>query len=73
MLRTMTSTDIQFWRCLTAMINYLIKEILSLAEFPGINAQQVQVELDEAGGNIPKLTDLYNKLMEDCYGDDTYL
>jgi len=55
------------------MINYLIKEILSLAEFPGINAQQVQVELDEAGGNIPKLTDLYNKLMEDCYGDDTYL
>ena len=55
------------------MINHLIKEIRSLTEFPGINAQQVEAELDKAGGNIPLPTDLYNKLMEDCYGDDTYL
>ena len=56
----------------TAEINYLTQEIRSLAEFPGINTKQVQAELDMAGGNIPKLTNLYNKLMEDCYGDDVY-
>lgn len=69
----MTFTDVQFRKCNTAMINHLIKEIRSLTEFPGINAQQVEAELDKAGGNIPLPTDLYNKLMEDCYGDDTYL
>jgi hypothetical protein len=56
----------------TAEINYLTQEIRNLAEFPGVNTQQVRVELDKAGGNIPKLTDLYNKLMEDCYGGDVY-
>lgn len=53
-----------------AQFNYLVNEIRELAQFPNIKAEEVEAEMERAGGNVAKLTDLYDRLMEDCYGDD---
>ena len=54
----------------TAQLNYLVKEIQELSQFPNIKADEVEAQVERAGGNVALLTDLYDKLMEDCYGDD---
>jgi hypothetical protein len=54
----------------TSQVLYLTEEIEKLGQFPGMDAYAVQKAVERAGGNVAKLTDLYDKLMEDCYGDD---
>lgn len=54
----------------TSQVAYLTNEIEQLGQFPGMDAYAIQKAVESAGGNVAKLTDLYDKLMEDCYGDD---
>lgn len=54
----------------TSQVTYLTNEIEQLGQFPGMDAYSIQKAVESAGGNVAKLTDLYDKLMEDCYGDD---
>jgi hypothetical protein len=58
---------------MAAAVTHLIQEITEMASFPGINRDRVLKELEEAGLNASKLEALYEKLLEDCYGDDNYL
>lgn len=51
-------------------IAYYKEQIRELAEFPGIPKDRVLKELDDARFNHDALKIIYDRLMEDCYGDE---
>jgi hypothetical protein len=53
-------------------VSYFQQEIARLAQFPHMPTSKVIDKMYECCGNIGKLEKLYNELMEDCYGDDSY-
>jgi hypothetical protein len=53
-------------------VSYLQQEIERLAQFPHMPTSKVIDKMYECCGNIGKLEKLYDELMEDCYGDDSY-
>lgn len=52
--------------------NHLKSEIFELSQFPGMNVDSINEAVQSAGGNVTKLLEIYDKLMEDCYGDYNY-
>lgn len=53
-------------------LNYLKSEIFELSQFPGMNVDSINKAVQSAGNDAMKLVEIYDKLLEDCYGDDNY-
>lgn len=50
---------------------YYVSEATEMAKQLGESAEaQVAADIEAAGGNLAKIEDIYNKLLEDLYGDD---